>query len=99
MKENLIQEKSFQFAVKVVDLCRKLKAHNEHVISKQLLRAGTSIGANVEEALAAESKADFIHNRPLKLLNSFSKEILLSFHINPDVFYLIHSNKVLKILI
>jgi four helix bundle protein len=76
MKENLIQEKTFQFAVKVVDLCSKLRTHNEHVISKQLLRAGTSIGANVEEALATESKADFIHKMSIA-----SKEKKLGKHI------------------
>ena len=60
LKENVIREKSFQFAVRMVKLyqylCNKKK---EYVLSKQLLRSGTSIGANVEEAQGAISKADF----------------------------------------
>ena len=60
MKENLIQEKSFQFALEVIKLYQQLIANKEYVISKQLLRSGTSIGANVEEAGAAQSKKDFI---------------------------------------
>ena len=62
MKESIIKNKSFDFAVRVVKLYRFLcETKREFVISKQLLRAGTSIGANVREALNAESKADFIH--------------------------------------
>ena len=60
MKENLIQEKSYAFALEIIDLYRKLGKANEYVLSKQLLRSGTSIGANVEEAQAGQSRADFI---------------------------------------
>ena len=60
MKDNLIREKSYAFALQVICLYRKLCKANEFVLSKQLLRSGTSIGANVEEALAGQSKADFI---------------------------------------
>lgn len=60
MKENLIQQKSYDFALRMIDLYRKLCKANEYVLSKQLLRAGTSIGANVEEAQAAQNRADFI---------------------------------------
>lgn len=59
-KENVIQTKTFDFAVQVVLLCQKLtEEKREYVLSKQLLRSGTSIGANVEEAIAGISKADF----------------------------------------
>ena len=62
MSENLIQSKSFMFAVRVVNLYKVLTSERkEFVLSKQLLRAGTSIGANVREAQNGESKADFIH--------------------------------------
>lgn len=61
MKKNIIQEKSFEFALEVIRLYKQLKNQNEHVISKQLLRSGTSIGANVEEAIGAQSKKDFIN--------------------------------------
>ena len=60
MKDNLIQQKSYAFALEIIDLYRKLGKANEYVLSKQLLRSGTSIGANVEEAQAGQSRADFI---------------------------------------
>ena len=60
MRDNLIREKSYAFALQIISLYRKLCKNNEFVLSKQLLRSGTSIGANVEEALAGQSKADFI---------------------------------------
>jgi four helix bundle protein len=60
-KQNPIKEKSFTFALEIIELCRKLQDQREYVLSKQLLRSGTSIGANIEEATAAESRADFIH--------------------------------------
>jgi four helix bundle protein len=60
MKESLIQKKSFEFSLKVISLFRDLKKEKEFIISNQLLRSGTSIGANVEEASAAQSKRDFI---------------------------------------
>ena len=60
-KGNIIVEKSFQFALKVVIYCDLLEDNKRYVISRQLLRSGTSIGANVREAQNAESKADFIH--------------------------------------
>ena len=57
---NLIQEKSFNFALSIIDLYKKLTKEKEYILSKQLLRSGTSIGANVEEALAGQTKKDFI---------------------------------------
>ena len=60
-KENVIVEKSFQFAIKIVLYCELLEDKKKFVISRQLLRSGTSIGANVREAQNSESKADFIH--------------------------------------
>ena len=59
-KENIIQTKSFDFALKIIELYKFLKQNNENVISKQLLKSGTSIGANVQEAGAAQTKKDFI---------------------------------------
>jgi len=60
MKENIIQKKSYAFALQIISLYKRLCMANEFVLSKQLLRSGTSIGANVEEALAGQSRADFI---------------------------------------
>jgi four helix bundle protein len=59
---NIIQEKSFAFAVRIVNAFRYLYYEkNERVLSKQLLRSGTSIGANIEESIGGHSKADFIN--------------------------------------
>lgn len=60
LKEGLIKGKSYAFALDVIKLYRVLCERKEFVLSKQLLRSGTSIGANVEEASAAQSRADFI---------------------------------------
>lgn len=60
MKENVVKEKSFAFALKSIELYKLLIAKNEFVLSKQFLRSATSIGANVEEAIAAYSKKDFV---------------------------------------
>ncbi len=61
MKESIVQVKSYAFAVRIVRLCRHLATEKrEHVLSGQLLRSGTSIGANVEEAAGGQSRADFI---------------------------------------
>lgn len=54
-----IDERTFAFALNVIDLYKHLNINKEYVISKQLLRAGTSIGANVQEAQAAQSRNDF----------------------------------------
>ena len=59
-KPSLIQERSFAFALEIIKLYKELVAQNEYVLSKQILRSGTSIGANVEEASAGQSKKDFI---------------------------------------
>lgn len=62
MKESNIRNKSFAFAVRIVKLFQYLSAEKrEFVLSKQLLRSGTSVGAMVREAEHAESKADFVH--------------------------------------
>ena len=60
MKNNLIQEKSFEFAVLIIDIYRSMIIQKEYVLSKQLLRSGTSIGANIEEGIAGISRKDFI---------------------------------------
>lgn len=60
-KENIIVEKSFQFALKIVAYCELLEENRKFIVARQLLKSGTSIGANVREAQNAESKVDFIH--------------------------------------
>ena len=61
MENNNIQEKTFQFAIRIVKLCKILRMErHEYTLSKQLLKSGTSIGANVTEAQQAQSRADFL---------------------------------------
>lgn len=66
-RENIIQIKSFDFALLIIELYKELISQKEYVISKQILRSGTSIGANVEEAIGAYSKADFTHKMCIAL--------------------------------
>lgn len=61
VSKNIIKEKSFDFALRIIELTKLLVEAKEFVLSKQLLRSGTAIGALVREAEHAESKADFIH--------------------------------------
>lgn len=65
IKENLIVKLSFDFSIKIVRLYKMLLAEKEFVISKQLLRSATSIGANIEEAMGAFSKKDFLYKMSL----------------------------------
>ena len=58
---NPIREKSFAFAITVIRLFKRLQSAREYVVSNQLLKSGTSIGANVEEAMAASSRRDFLN--------------------------------------
>ena len=68
MKENVIKTKSFDFSVKIVKLYKSISSdQKEFVLSRQLLRSGTSIGAMVRESEQAESRADFIHKLSIAL--------------------------------
>ena len=60
LKTNVVSEKSYSFAIKVVQLARSLREKHEFELASQLLRCGTSIGANVEEAQSGVSRADFV---------------------------------------
>ena len=61
VKENVVKQKSFDFALRVVKLFKHLQGKKEFILSKQLLRSGTAVGAMVREAEFAESKDDFVH--------------------------------------
>jgi four helix bundle protein len=67
IKENIIVQKSYAFALEIIKLYKGLSEQKEFVMSKQVLRSGTSIGANVHEAVASESKKDFIHKFSIAL--------------------------------
>ena len=67
-KKDALKENSYQFALKIILLCRKLQIEEkEYIISKQLAKSGTSIGANIEEASGAQSTNDFIENFHISL--------------------------------
>lgn len=68
MKNNILKDKSYQFAINIVLLCRDIrKIHKEYVLTNQILKSGTSIGANIREAEFAQSKADFINKMSISL--------------------------------
>lgn len=71
-EDNLIQMKTFDFALRIIKFYTECKSQNEFILSKQILRSGTSIGANVEEAIAAQSKKDFISK--LSIANKEARE-------------------------
>ena len=60
-RENLIVNLTFQFALQIIEFTEELEVVKKYVIAKQIIKSGTSIGANVREAQNAESKNDFIH--------------------------------------
>lgn len=60
-KENVIINLTFKFSLAIIDYCEQLESQRKYVLARQLLKSGTSIGANAREAQNAESKADFIH--------------------------------------
>ena len=76
-KRNVIKEKSFLFAIEIVGIYKVLAERKEFVLSKQVLRSGTSIGANVRESEHAQSKADFIHKLSISLKEANETEYWL----------------------
>lgn len=60
-KENIVVSKSIDFSLDIISYCESLESNRKFIIATQLLKSGTSIGANVHEAQNAESKVDFIH--------------------------------------
>ncbi len=67
MKENKLAELSMEFSVDIINLVRQLKEHREAIISNQIGRSGTSIGANIHEAQYAQGKKDFISKLEIAL--------------------------------
>ena len=78
MKDGAIQNKSFAFAVRIVNLSKFLTTDKkEYILSKQVLRSGTAIGALVREAEQAESKPDFVHKMAIALKEANETEYWL----------------------
>lgn len=79
LKQSVLKDKSYQFALRVVNAYKHLACgQKEYVLSKQLLRSGTSIGANVTEATQAQSKLDFVHKLSISLKEAVETEFWLS---------------------
>jgi four helix bundle protein len=76
-KPNVIRDKSLTFAIEIVRLSKELQEQKEFLLSKQLMRSGTSIGALVREAEQAESKKDFIHKLSIALKEANETEYWL----------------------
>ena len=85
-RENLIEQKSRQFAIRIVNLYRYLcDTKKEYVLSRQLLRSGTSIGANIREAKYAHSKPDFVAKLQIALKECYETEYWLELLHESDV--------------
>lgn len=88
--DNIIQTKSYAFAVRIIKLYQHLSAEKkEYVLSKQILRCGTSIGANVEEAIGGQSRADFVSK--MSITYNEARETCYWLHLLKDTDYLIIS--------
>ncbi len=105
-RKNIIKEKSFEFAVEVVSLYKVLVEKKEFILSKQIVRSGTSIGANIREAEHAQSKADFINKLSISLKEANETEYWLDLlyetgYLNDDEFQKIKVKNIelLKLLI
>lgn len=78
MRDNVVKRKSFDFALEIVKVCRVLvEEKREYVLSKQVLRSGTAVGALVRESEHAESKKDFIHKLAIALKEANETEYWL----------------------
>lgn len=94
-KGNLVVDKSFDFALRIIKLNRYLvEEKKEYVLSKQVLRSGTSIGANIHEAVEAQSKADFIHKMSISLKEARETEYWLKLLIATE--YIDNSDNILE---
>lgn len=107
MEDNLLKTKSYKFALRMIKLFRYLSNEKkEFVLSKQILRSGTSIGANIEEAYQGESKADFIHKSAIANKEAFETHYWLRLLRNSEILQvkladslLLDCNELQKILV
>src|SRR5688572_22146956 len=102
-KKNIIVEKTLEFSLLIMDFAEFLESQRKYVLARQILKSGTSIGANVREAQNAESKADFIHKMKIAAKEADETEYwLLLCHLSkhyPDCKELQEkANEILKIL-
>ena len=91
MSKNILKDKSYTFAIKIVKLAQLLvKEQKEFVLSKQLLRSGTAVGALIREAEFAQSKVDFIHKMSISLKEA--NETLYWLDLLKDTDYILTKN-------
>jgi len=84
-KENVLKEKSYSFALKIIEIYKELNQNKkEHIMSKQLLRSGTSIGAMIRESEFAQSKSDFINKLSIGLKEANETEYWISLLFDSD---------------
>jgi four helix bundle protein len=102
-KENIIVDLSFQFALDIIVYSEKLETNHKYVIAKQILKSGTSIGANIREAQNAESRTDFIHKIKIAAKEAEETEywLLLCKHLKsyPDCDTMLEKIKILNKII
>ena len=103
-KKSVIQDKSFAFAIKAINCYKYLsKEKKEFVMSKQLLRSGTSVGANIREAQNAQSKADFIHKLSISQKECdesiYWLELLKETHYIDNTVFMLMKNSATEILL
>jgi len=97
MKENILIDKSIEFAARIIKLQRYLlKDKKENVISKQIVRSGTSIGANINEANYGQSKADFISKMHISLKETAETEYWLRLLIKTELLTVKEGESLLK---
>jgi four helix bundle protein len=104
--QSIIARKAYAFALDIIKIYKQLTLEaKEYVLSKQLLRSGTSIGANVNEAISSESKRDFVHKLGIALKEARETSYWLnllkdSSYINYDNFQILHNNclEIIRIL-
>lgn len=95
---NPVQEKSFVLAIEIVALYKLLQNKKEFVMSKQLLKSGTSIGANIEEALQGQSRPDFIAKLSIAHKEAFETNYWMRLLIATDYLSELESDKTLSLL-
>lgn len=106
MKANILKDKSFAFAIRIIKFYQFLrKEHVEYILSRQILRSGTSVGASIRESINAASKRDFIHKLTiaLKEADETAYWLELLFHtelIEEKIFHSLISdcNEIIKLL-
>jgi four helix bundle protein len=97
MKDSVLREKSYQFALRIVKVYKFIVAEKkEYVLSKQILRSGTSIGANVEEGNQAQSKSDFIHKLSIAQKEAFETDYWLRLLRDSDYLTDVQANSLLN---